>query len=92
VDSRGAEIDAALARHSRNWSLERLAATDRAVLRLAAAELLFRPDVPGRVVIDEAIEISRRFGNASSSAFVNGVLDAVWRETDPRSAGEAPPR
>jgi N utilization substance protein B len=78
-----AEIDTVIARHARRWSLERLAATDRAVLRLAVAELLYEPDVPGRVVLDEAIEIARRFGDRNSGGFVNGVLDAVWREIDP---------
>jgi N utilization substance protein B len=82
------EIDAALSRHARNWTIERLAATDRAVLRLAIAELLFRPDVPARVVMDEAIEIARRFGNRESGGFVNGVLDGVWRENEEPSKAE----
>lgn len=83
------EIDGTISRHAQNWSIERLAATDRAILRIAIAELLYRPDVPGRVVLDEAIEIARRFGDRNSSGFVNGVLDAVWREAEHLKAEEA---
>jgi N utilization substance protein B len=82
-------IDGAITRHARTWSLERLAATDRAVLRLAVAELLHQPDVPAEVIIDEAIEIARRFGNPNSGGFVNGVLDAIWHEAEPPASGEA---
>ena len=90
VASHREEIDAVLTRHARNWTLERMAATDRAVLRLAIAEMLFRPDIPARVVIDEAIEIARRFGDRESGGFVNGVLDAVRRESEkPQKAEEA---
>ena len=56
---------------------ERLAATDRAVLRMGTAELLFNPHVPTPVVLDEAIEIAKKFGSPKSVSFVNGVLDRV---------------
>jgi N utilization substance protein B len=65
------------------WTVARLAATDRAVLRVAVAELLARPGSPARVVLDEAIEIARMFGSADSGAFVNGVLDRAARRLRP---------
>jgi N utilization substance protein B len=71
-----AEIDAALAGAAEHWSLERMAATDRNVLRLGAYELL-HTDTPPRVVIDEAIELARRYGSADSGRFVNGILDRL---------------
>jgi len=83
LGARGAEVDRALAEGAENWSLGRLAATDRAVLRLAAAELIARPGTPARVVLDEAIEIAKRFGSAASGSFVNGVLDRVARQLRP---------
>ena len=73
------EIDAALARHARNWRLSRMAAVDRNVLRLGAYEIL-RTDTPAAVALDQAVELARRFGAESSPGFVNGVLDAVARE------------
>jgi N utilization substance protein B len=65
--------------HAANWRLERMAAVDRNVLRLAAFELACL-DTPAAVVIDEAVELARRFGGERSPAFVNGVLDAVARD------------
>ena len=79
LERRLAEVDAALADAAENWSLARLAATDRSVLRAAAAELLSRPGTPARVVLDEAIEIAKRYGSEASGRFVNGVLDRVAR-------------
>lgn len=74
------EIDGILQRASRNWRLERMARVDRNVLRLATYELHFLPDVPAKVVINEAIEVARRFGAAESPAFVNGLLDRISQE------------
>jgi N utilization substance protein B len=74
-----AEIDEVLKRHSANWDIRRMAATDRNVLRIAAAELLFLPDIPYRVVIDEAVEVAKLYGTDDSGKFVNGVIDAVYR-------------
>jgi len=65
------------------WTMARLAATDRAVLRVAVAELLSRPGSPARVVLDEAIEIARTFGSEESGRFVNGVLDRAARRLRP---------
>lgn len=71
-----AQIDEQLQHVARNWRLSRMAATDRAVLRLGAYELL-QTSTPPSVVIDEAIEVAKKFGNAQSPVFVNGVLDQL---------------
>ncbi len=71
------EIDATLREHLSNWRLERLSAIDRGILRIGAAELLYRDDVPPAVAIHEAIQLAQRYGSAESGRFVNGVLDAV---------------
>ena len=68
------ELDALLSRTADNWSLERMAATDRNVLRLGAYEILYTA-TPGRVAINEAVELAKRFGSAHSAQFVNGILD-----------------
>jgi len=73
------ELDGILGVHARNWRVSRMAAVDRNVLRLAVYELR-DTDTPIAVVIDEAVDLARRFGSDSSPAFVNGVLDAVARE------------
>ncbi|MBB76301.1 MAG: transcription antitermination factor NusB [Planctomycetaceae bacterium] len=80
VRSQAASLDTLLEEHTENWQLSRMAATDRNVLRLAAFEIL-HADTPGPVVIDEAVELARRFGTRQSSRFVNGVLDRVLRES-----------
>lgn len=77
------EVDAALKRALDNWRLERLSRVDRSVLRLAAAELLFAPEVPPRVALQEGIRLAGQYGGSESSRFVNGVLDAVYRESHP---------
>ncbi len=69
-----AELDTLLSRTADNWSLERMAATDRNVLRLGAFEILYTA-TPGRVAINEAVELAKRFGSAHSAQFVNGILD-----------------
>lgn len=79
LESRGEEVDGCIRSAAEHWPLQRLAATDRAVLRVAVAELLGRPGSPARVVLDEAIEIARRFGGKESGPFVNGVLDRAAR-------------
>jgi N utilization substance protein B len=72
-------LDEKLARTAAHWSVARMTPVDRNILRLGLYELLAHPDTPPQVVINEAIELARRFGDADSPAFVNGVLDAVWR-------------
>ena len=80
---RAAEIDGELAAAAEHWPIGRLAVTDRAVLRAAIAELMGRPGTPARVILDEAIEIAKRYGSEASGPFVNGVLDKVARRLRP---------
>lgn len=70
------ELDKAISEAAEHWSLERMAATDRNILRLAAWEILWS-DVPDRAAINEAIELAKRYGTAQSAAFVNGILDRL---------------
>lgn len=72
-----AAVDEAVRKASTNWRLERMARVDRNVLRLGAWELLRSKAVPRAVILDEAVELAKRFGSEESSAFVNGVLDRV---------------
>ncbi len=74
---RGAEIDELITSSSKNWRIDRMSRVDRNILRLGACELLAFKDVPVKVVINEAVELAKRFGTAESSAFVNGVLDRI---------------
>ena len=74
---RGPEIDELIAASSKNWRIDRMSRVDRNILRLGACELVAFPDVPVKVVINEAVELAKRFGTAESSAFVNGVLDRI---------------
>jgi N utilization substance protein B len=70
-------IDAELAAAAENWRLPRMAAVDRNVLRMGAYEILFTPETPANVALNEAIELARRYGSADSPSFVNGVLDRL---------------
>jgi N utilization substance protein B len=82
-------IDDTIERISTNWRLDRMAKVDRNVLRLAVYELL-RTDVPVKVVINEAIELGKKYGSESSGAFVNGVLDRVAAELPAERRRERP--
>ncbi len=73
------ELDASLAQFAENWSLSRMAVTDRNILRLGAYEILYT-ETPDRVVINEAVELAKRYGTRQSSQFVNGILDRLLRE------------
>ena len=78
VAAKGPVLDAEIARHAQRWRISRMAAVDRNVLRLGVFELLYS-DAPAAVVIDEAVELARRFGGERSPGFVNGILDAIAR-------------
>lgn len=71
------ELDEIIQKNAQNWAVNRMAAVDRNVIRLAAYELLARPDTPVGVIIDEAIEIVRKYSTEEATRFVNGVLDAL---------------
>lgn len=72
-------VDRMIEAHSNNWALDRMARVDLALLRMATYELLCAEDVPANVVINEAIEIGKRFGTKETPAFINGILDQVAR-------------
>jgi N utilization substance protein B len=71
------QLDRLVREHAENWRLERMAAVDRNILRVALYELLRHPDTPAAAVINEALEIARRFSGEGSVEFVNGVLDGI---------------
>ncbi|MEI8238576.1 MAG: transcription antitermination factor NusB [Actinomycetota bacterium] len=77
VEQHQARLDEAIAAHAKGWTLARMPTIDRNVLRIAAFELLARPDVPVAVVLDEAVELAKRFSTDDSGRFVNGVLSAL---------------
>ncbi|MCH8921903.1 MAG: transcription antitermination factor NusB [Planctomycetes bacterium] len=81
------ELDAILDSTAENWSLDRMAATDRNVLRLGAFEILYT-DTPGRVAINEAIELAKRYGANNSAQFVNGILDKLLQAHSREDAAE----
>jgi len=74
------EIDGLIERHAEHWRMERMAAVDRNILRAAVAELLGFPSTPRAVIINEALEIARKFSSPESVQFINGVLDSVGKE------------
>ena len=78
--AREEEIDGLIEKHSANWKLTRMPAVDRNVLRMAIAELTGFPGTPPPIVINEALEIARRYSAPESINFLNGVLDAIARE------------
>jgi N utilization substance protein B len=84
VGAHRAELDEALARLSRNWRVERMAVVERNIIRLALWELLHAPASPVSVVINEAVELAKRFGTAEGAAFVNGLLDRAVTELEIR--------
>lgn len=74
-------IDELISKHSEKWRIERMAMVDRNVLRIASYEFLFAPDLNANIIIDEAVEVAKRFGSDKSAAFVNGILDSIGIET-----------
>ncbi|MFO0885391.1 MAG: transcription antitermination factor NusB [Pirellulales bacterium] len=83
------EIDGLIAQAAENWRLERMAVTDRNVLRMGTYEML-HVGTPGRVVINEAVELARRFGSKDSAKFVNGILDRILKRSVEASGPAAP--
>jgi len=91
IADKKAEIDALIGARTVGWRFERLALVDRNILRLGVYELLYVPEVPGEVVIDEAVELSKKYGTENARLFVNGILDRIWKERGERAetGGEA---
>ena len=74
------EIDEIIQKYSDNWILDRMTVIDRNILRIGACELLFNFSTPPKVVINEAIDIAKKYGNEDSPEFINGILDKVYNE------------
>jgi len=75
------ELDEKIGERTIGWRFERLAFIDRNILRLGTYELLYLPEVPPEVAIDEAVELCKKFGTEKAQVFVNGILDRIWKET-----------
>ena len=80
IEAHQPEIDQLIRKRAEGWRLERLHSVDRNILRLAIYELLYREDVPPEVAIDEAIELAKKYGTGRSPAFINGILDRIYKE------------
>lgn len=78
-------IDAAIEGASHKWRIDRMSRVDRNILRIGALELLFCPEIPARVAINEALELAKLFGANESRQFINGVLDRMRRDHEPQS-------
>jgi N utilization substance protein B len=89
VGEHQAELDGWIGRYARDWTVDRMPALDRSLLRMAVFELLHRPDVPTGAVISEAVELAQRYSTEESSRFVNGVLAAIAAEARPSDPVDA---
>ena len=76
------EIDDLIIKRAENWRIKRMAVVDRNILRLAIYEFLYEPDTPKTVIINEALEIARRFSTFEATQFINGILDAIKRDLE----------
>ena len=75
------DLDETIAQHAKNWNLQRMAAVDRNILRLAVYEIKYRNDIPPVVSINEAVDIAKKYSTEDSGKFVNGILDKVRGDT-----------
>jgi N utilization substance protein B len=89
---RAPEIDALIERHAEHWRVERMAVVDRNLLRAGVAEFLGFPETPKPVIINESLEIARKYSSPESVHFINGVLDSVARELEDSGGGKTPAR
>jgi N utilization substance protein B len=87
VDKNAQGLDAALQPIAPEWPIDQIARMDRVILRMGLYELTYEPDVPPKVVINEAVELAKAFGSENSSKFVNGVLGTALRQRDGTSGG-----
>ncbi|HXC32567.1 MAG TPA: transcription antitermination factor NusB [Verrucomicrobiae bacterium] len=83
--ARAGELDPIISTHAQNWRLERISAIDRTILRLALAEIR-TSSTPAKVVMDEAVELAKKFSSEEASGFVNGILDAAVKSMEKKSA------
>ena len=84
-------IDQLITRYADNWELKRMAVIDRNILRLGVFELLHSEEAPPKVCLNEAIELAKRFGDADSGKFINGILDAIHKQRPAPSDGSGGP-
>jgi len=89
VEDHRTQLDDAIAKHAKGWTLARMPVIDATVMRIAAFELLGKPSVPVAVVLDEAVELAKRFSTDDSGRFVNGVLSALVGELRPPTPAPA---
>ena len=82
-----AEIDDMISRFSEHWRLERMPTVDRNILRLAVFELMYRPDIPIKVSINEAVDLGKKFGSEDSGSFINGILDRIRLHLEEKEPG-----
>jgi len=75
------DLDEKINQYALGWRVERLAVLDRNILRLGLFELLHAPDIPAQVAIDEAVELSKKYGTENAQSFINGILDRVWKDS-----------
>jgi N utilization substance protein B len=87
--SRLDEIDALIKKRAEHWRIQRMAVVDRNILRLAIYEFLYESDTPKTVVINEALEIARRFSTFEATQFINGILDAIKRDLETNQTASA---
>ncbi len=71
-------MDKLIEKYSDNWRLSRMSIVDRNILRIGVYQLLFRNDIPPKVVLNEAVDMAKKYGDSESGSFVNGILDAIW--------------
>ncbi len=81
------QVDLLIKKHARNWQISRMAVVDRNILRIAIFELIFQNEVPPKVAINEAVELAKKYGDAESSKFVNGILDKVFKTVASETKG-----
>lgn len=92
VNDHRAQIDELIQRTAQNWQIPRMAGVDRNILRLATFEMLYKPEIPPAVSINEAVEIAKGMGDVGSPRFVNGILDRVRKELNQAKAGACRPQ
>jgi len=85
---RRAELDALIGERTVGWRFERLALIDRNILRLGAFEILYLPEVPPQVALDEAVELAKKYGTENARSFINGILDRIWKESGRHAGAE----
>ena len=83
-----ADIDPLIEQAAQNWQLKRMAAVDRAILRMAVSELTYSKDTPPKVVLNEAVELAKRYSTAASGSFVNGILDKIHKDAEKAQKAE----